>query len=92
LRIGSYKEVADTGNSSAQYNYAVMLMMGDGIPKDVEEGIKYCILSAEAGYPSASHAMALRYASGDGVEQYKKLAFYFYSKAAEKNTLNHNFN
>lgn len=79
-----YKELADKGNTTSQYNYAVMCMTGDGIPQNMELGLKYCKMSAEGEYPSALHALALKYADGSIGEVNRQKAHDLYMRASLK--------
>ncbi|CRX38584.1 tetratricopeptide repeat protein [Estrella lausannensis] len=60
-----------------------MKLTGDEVETNVEEAIHYLQLSADQDYPSALHALALRYAAGEGVPMDKKKAYELYKKAAD---------
>ena len=46
-----YRRAADAGLAPAQYNYAMCLIEGHGVDKNLEEAVKYIVLSAASDYP-----------------------------------------
>jgi len=46
-----YRKAADAGLAPAQYNYAMCLIEGHGVEKNLEEAVKYIVLSAASNYP-----------------------------------------
>ncbi len=80
-----YKYLADkTGHAVASFNYATMLLTGDGNKQDFHEAIKYLSASVEKEYPSACHALALQLMEGKNIKQDKKRARQLYKKAGKK--------
>ena len=53
-------------------NYAAMLLKGDGIPINKEEGVKYIKMSADKGYKDAMITYGKMLRSGDGIPIYRK--------------------
>lgn len=52
------KKAADAGSAPAQFNYAMMLMRGDGVAADKRQGERYLQQSAAQGFPPATDALA----------------------------------
>ena len=60
---------AATGDSNAQYNYAVTLKNGDGGQADVRRALRYYRLSARQGNSDAQCNLASALIEGDGIQQ-----------------------
>jgi TPR repeat protein len=52
--------LANDGVPSAQYGYGLLLVNGEGIPKDPSRGWTFITLAAEAGFAKAQGALAAR--------------------------------
>lgn len=60
---------AASGDSKAQYQYAEMLLEGNGVEKDEKLAVEYLIKSANGGYGDAQVALASFYLQGLYVEK-----------------------
>lgn len=58
-----FKKSAIKGHADSQYNIAVMLYSGKGIPKDKAEAVYWFIRSAEGGDQSAQYNLGVLYSS-----------------------------
>lgn len=68
----------------SQYELGKRLLLGQGIGKNTEDGLKLIYLSVDAGYSPAQLFLAESYKKGTIVKQDLSLAFHLYSKAAEQ--------
>jgi len=73
---------AEQGDSSAQYNLALMYSNGKGVPKDSKEGVKWYRLAAEQGVPDAQNNLGVLYYHGAGVVQDYVMAHMYWNIAA----------
>lgn len=73
-------EWAMKGNVGAQYIIAQCYAAGSGVPKDVNEAIKWYDKAAEQGMPIARIYIAWHYHTGDGVEKNVKEAIKIYKQ------------
>ena len=60
---------AATGDSNAQYNYAVTLKKGDGGQADLRRAIRYYRLSARQGNSDAQCNLGTVFIEGNGIQQ-----------------------
>ena len=51
----------ELGNSRAMYQYGYNYAIGNGVPKDKGQAVKWYLQSAEKGYPNAMYAMGEAY-------------------------------
>ncbi|MCE2983455.1 MAG: sel1 repeat family protein [Parachlamydia sp.] len=47
LAVEIYKDLAEKGNTEAQYKYGIMLFEGVGVEQDIEQGLKFLLLSCQ---------------------------------------------
>lgn len=59
---------AEQGVPEAQYRLAGLYLLGDGVEKDVTEGMKWLRRAADQGFPMAQISLGKRYQEGDGVQ------------------------
>ena len=79
------KALAEKGDAKAQYNLGGMYLRGEGVEKDLKEGIKWYRKAAEQNYALAQYGLGWMYQYGQGVEKDIKEAVKWYRKAAEQN-------
>lgn len=60
---------ARKGDAAAQLKLGEMYDLGEGVPRDYKEAVKWYRLSAEQGNPAARFALAEMYKNGDGVSK-----------------------
>lgn len=70
------------GNKNAQLRYATLLLFGDIIEKNTEEGVKWMTASAENGVQDAQFNMFLMNVKGTFFPPDEKQAFYWAEKLA----------
>ena len=59
--LDDMKALADTGDVSAQYNLGVMYDLGQGVPEDSVEAVKWYTKAANQGYAEAQYKMGVFY-------------------------------
>jgi len=78
------KRRAEGGDKIAQYNLGNIYYIGDGVPQDRKEAVKWFRLAAEQGYALAQFNLGGMYYNGEEVPQDFKEALSWYSKSAEQ--------
>jgi len=75
---------ADGGNLQAQLQLGRMYFLGDGVPKDEAEGLRWFRKAAERGESQAERILGLAYESGQaGLAKDEEKAVYWFRKAAD---------
>lgn len=82
----------ENGCAGVQYNLGLMHHLGDGVPKDSREAVKWYRLAADQGYAAAQSNLGVMYADGDGVAKESVEAVKWYRKAADQGYANAQFN
>jgi hypothetical protein len=77
LRLGAAK-----GNPLAQELLGVEMYLGEAVPKDLEQAVKYLLLAAEKGLPRSQYFLGHMYTRGEGLPQNYILAIGWFEKAA----------
>ncbi|KIO50109.1 Sel1 repeat-containing protein [Nitrosospira sp. NpAV] len=67
LRVQSYQESAEKGDSDAQYKLGLLYLTGNGALQDFAEAAKWLKLAAEQGYALAQYELGLIYRTGHGL-------------------------
>mgnify|MGYP006415653507 CR=1 FL=1 len=75
---------AEQGDSSAQYNLALMYSNGKGVPQDSKEAAKWYRKSAKQGDQHAQNKLGTMYRYGWGVSRDYQEAVKWYRLAAEQ--------
>ena len=75
---------AETGDISAQTKLGAMYVVGDGVPQNYVEGLKWLRKSADEGDATAQFLLASIYVEGKGVPRDAGEAVRWYRKAAEQ--------
>ena len=83
-QIAEWKESAENGSASAQFNLGLAYSFGRGVPEDDKEAVKWFRKSADQGVAEAQQNLGAMYIKGYGVPQDFKEAFKWYEKAAEQ--------
>ena len=63
------RPLAEQGDANAQFNLGVMYDMGQGVPQDDTEAVRWYRLAAEQGHAIAQSNLGLMYAQGQGIPQ-----------------------
>ena len=64
---------AEQGNASAEVNLGNKCAIGEGVPQDPKEAVKWYRVAAEQGSASGQYHLAVEYDQGVGVVQDYKL-------------------
>ena len=80
----SLKQSAEQGDADAQFNLGYAYALGNGVPKDDVEALKWYRKAAEQGHADAQCKLGIAYRNGHGVEQDYVEAVKWFRKAAEQ--------
>ena len=80
------KKAAKLGHVDAQYNLGVMYAIGEGVPEDDTEAVRWLhkAKAAEYGLALGQYNLGVMYAIGEGVPEDDAEAVRWYRKAAEQ--------
>ena len=76
------KRLAERGLAFAQVNLGLMYDLGEGVPGNEAEAVRWYRLAAEQGNALAQTNLGLMYATGEGVPQNNARAYMWWSVAA----------
>ncbi len=62
--LRSLSKRAEKGDGEAQYNLGLMMVIGEGIEKDLKKGIEWMEQSAKNGYQLSAHVLSIIYREG----------------------------
>lgn len=79
-----WKAQAIEGDPDAQHNLGNMYSLGQGVPHDDMEAVKWCRRAAEQGYLPAQYNLGIRYQGGEGLPQDYTEAVKWFRLAAEQ--------
>lgn len=82
--LKEFHHAADRGNRLAEFNYAMMLLNGEGTAADVGEGRKWLLKAAEANMSHAQYVYGKMYDDGDFVTRDPAVAHAWFLKAAQQ--------
>ncbi|CAA6603756.1 exported hypothetical protein [Rhodospirillaceae bacterium LM-1] len=80
----SWLPLAEQGNVLAQANLSVLYRNGEGVPKNLNEHVKWCMKAAEQGFRDSQYNLGVAYENGQGVGQDYAKAAKWYLKAADQ--------
>ncbi len=83
-RAAQSLKLAEKGDATAEYEFALICERGDGIPQNHSEAVKWFRSSASQDYAPAQLFLGLMYASGKGVSQDYRQALLWLHLAAEQ--------
>ncbi len=86
------KAKAEAGDAFAQAQVGIAYIKGDGVRKDLAEGVKWFRKAAEKSDAAGQYNLGVCYATGLGVRKDQSEAFKWYTKAAQQNYLEAEFN
>ena len=85
--IGQLRKAAMQGDVDAQFDLGIMYYLGEGVPEDDREAVKWLRKAAEEGLAPAQSQLGLMYYNGAGVpEDYVKAYVWLNLAAAQGNT------
>ena len=76
-----FRQAAEQGHASAQFNLGVMYANGEGVLKDEAEAVRWYRMAAEQGLAGAQFNLGVRYDNGRGVLKDATLAHMWYNIA-----------
>lgn len=76
---------AERGDAEAQYNLGRAYLLGEGVPKDAAEAVKWWRKAAEQGIAEAQHNLGRAYFLGEGVPKDYVQAYLWLNLAAAGN-------
>ena len=79
---------AEQGDAGAQNNLGVMYALGQGVPRDYREAVRWYRRAAEQGNANAQNSLGWSYSNGRGVPQDDREAVRWYRRAAEQGNAN----
>lgn len=82
--VGHYRNKAEAGDPSAQYDLAWYYKLGDYIEKDLSLAFYWFMKAAQNGYAEAQHNVGLMFEKGEGIEADATAAIDWYLKGAEQ--------
>lgn len=84
--VESWREDAAAGNRTAQFNLGLAYLQGEGVPRNLEQGARNIIRSAEAGYVPSQYLLGKLYLEGRGIERNPSMAYAWFNIAASSET------
>ncbi len=84
IALSTWKDIADSGHSRAQFILAYMYEFGIAVTANSEEAVKWYQRSAEQGYARAQNFLGWMYEMGKGVAQNRAEALKWLRKAADQ--------
>ena len=76
------KSLAEQGDALAQFNLGLMYDIGEGVPENDAEAVKWYRLAAEQGRADAQYNLGVMYATGEGVPENYLSAYVWQSVSA----------
>ncbi|WP_198014519.1 tetratricopeptide repeat protein [Salipiger mucosus] len=80
--IETWRERAAEQDNSAMFNLGLAYLKGEGAPKNLEEGARLIIRSAENGYVPSQYVLGKLYLEGRGIERNPGMAYAWFNIAA----------
>jgi len=82
--LQEFKALVEKKDALGQYGLGIMYDLGEGVPQDSEEAVKWYKRSAEQGNPDAQNNLGAMYEIGEGIPRDSKEAVKWYQRAAEQ--------
>lgn len=82
--LAGFRREATRGDRLAQFNYAMMLLKGEGTAASVPDGVRWLSEAAGAGMTQAQYVLATMYDDGQFVARDATVAHGWYLKAAQQ--------
>lgn len=77
------REKSEAGDPVAKYNLGLAYLNGNGAPKNLEEGARLMVVSADAGYIPAQYALGKIFLEGKGVIPNRSMAYAWFLIASK---------
>ena len=81
--VAYMEKAAEMQDLEAMENCGYLYEEGKVVPKDLQKAFAYYLACAEKGYKNTQSVVAGMYLNGEGVKRSRKMAKYWYQKAAE---------
>ena len=82
VAAAKFRELAEQGDSSAQFNLGSLYRQGQGVAQDDKQAALWWAKAADQGHLDAMDNLGLRYAKGEGVEPDMVQAYKWFSIAS----------
>ncbi len=82
--FSTLQQKAEQGHADAQYNLGLVYDLGQEVPQDSKEAVKWFRLAAEQGHADAQYNLGLAYHLGTGVSHDDKEAVKWFGLASEQ--------
>ena len=76
------RPLAEQGDAAAQYDLGLMYHIGEDVPQDYAEAVKWWRMAAEQGHAKAQNNLGVMYGTGRGVPTDDALAYMWFNLAA----------
>ena len=83
--IEQLRKLAEQGNASAQHILGNRYRIGQGVPQDYDETLKWYRLAAAQGIAETQYNLGVMYYKGEGIPQNFSEAVKWFRKAADQN-------
>ncbi len=90
--LGVLTRCAEQGNARAQTNLGVRYNLGEGVPEDFAEALRWYRLAAQQGDAKAQYNIGVMYANGEGFPEDFAEAIRWYRLAAKQGEVDAQFN
>jgi GAF domain/Sel1 repeat len=90
LPVANLRQASLSGDATAQYELAMRLLSGDGLPRSQSDAVTWLVKSAHQGNSSAQYQLGLAYEHGTGVQQDPVKAYACYILAGTKGNVQSN--
>lgn len=84
--LAAVKQLAEQGDTKAQFVLGSMYRDGRGVAKNVDEMLRWWRMAAEAGNFDAQYALGNMYSGGSGVEKDQVMAYMWFDILAARAT------
>lgn len=91
-RLQATIRAAERGNAKAQFNLGDMYRIGEGVPQDQSEALRWWRMAAEQGHAGAQSTLGVMYEAGDGIPQDYLEAVRWWRMAAEQGEFRAQYN
>ena len=82
--VDALRARAEAGDAEAQVDLGVMYFVGDGVPQDYAEAVRWFRQAADQGLAPAQFSLGVAYGSGEGVPQDEAEAVRWFRLAADQ--------
>ena len=84
--VDALRALAEAGDAQARFDLGIAYDIGEGVPEDDAEAVRWFRLAADQGHARAQFNLGFMYANGAGVPQDYVLAYMWFNLAASRMT------